>query len=92
MFQLFIRQKQHKIPALPLLFKICDNKLRLQEYQLSPPQIDSLCEVLDSFPKILHHVHLCRNGIRDGEMAKLLKAFAGLTKFKTLIIKYNELN
>ena len=47
MFQLFIRQKNSKIPALPILFKIQQGKLRLQEYQLSPAQCDSLCEVLD---------------------------------------------
>ena len=90
MFRYFMECTDKKILCLPILFKIINLKLTLNEYNLAPEMCDSLAEVLKSFPYILEQVNLHRNGLKDKQMGNLIESFAELSRFSSLVIKHNE--
>ena len=65
MFRYFQECSGKKVLCLPILFKIINLKLTLNEYHVAPEMSDSLAEVLKCFPYILEQVNLHRNGLRD---------------------------
>lgn len=53
MFRYFLECSGKNVLCLPILFKIINLKLRLDEYHVSPEMSDSLAEVLKCFPYVL---------------------------------------
>jgi len=78
------------VPALPILFKIVNGKLRLENYTLSKEVTKSLANVLVQFPELLNSVHFNRNGMKDEEMAPLIEALGACKRLDCLILKHNE--
>ena len=90
MYRYFVECRDKKIPCLPILFKIINLKLRLDEYTMNPETTDSLAEILSNFPFVLEQVNLNRNGIKDAQMGTLINSFARLNRFTSLVIKHND--
>jgi len=90
MFEYFMKCKQAKTPVMPILFKIQDKKLRLQEYFLNKASVNALSSVISQFPLVLNSIHLNRNGIMDGELGTLLSSLQELERCKSIVIRHNE--
>jgi hypothetical protein len=78
------------VSPLPILFKIVEGKLRLENYTLNKEVTKSLAIVCEQFPDILHSIHFNRNGMKDEEMALLIQALGKLNRCNSIILKHNE--
>jgi hypothetical protein len=62
----------------------------LDDYTLGPGVVESLAKVMERDPDIINTIQLSSNGLRDAELASLLRAANKLTIAKTIIIKNNS--
>jgi Ran GTPase-activating protein (RanGAP) involved in mRNA processing and transport len=76
MFRYFQHCKDRKVTPLPILFKIVEGKLRLENYTLNKEITKSLASVCEKFRSILHSVHFNRNGMKDEELSILIHALS----------------
>jgi hypothetical protein len=90
MFQYFMKCKENKIPTLPILFKILNKRLKLDQYVLNKESTAALSQILTEFPDILEKINFSKNGIKDSQMAQLIEAFSKLDRFSSFVIKHND--
>ena len=79
-----------KVPCAPLLFKIFEGRLRLENYVIKSEVVKSFADTCIKFPTLLDKCTLINNNMSDQNMGILIDGFYSLKRFTSLIIKNNE--
>lgn len=82
--------EDNRVTALPLLQKISNRKLYLNNYTLNYGLCESISNAFKYFPDCITQICLDSNGLKDVELAELSKGFQNLKSFKCVVIKRNE--
>lgn len=77
--------------ALPILFKIKNFRLKLENYTLNAGICESFAKAIEIFPEILDSITLAYNGLKDIDLHTIIEALTKLKQIKSISIKNNEI-
>lgn len=71
-FQFFKQCQNQGVVALPILFKILNKKLVLNEYTLNTGLCESLASSFSNMPGCIKQISLTQNGLKDAQLAIII--------------------
>ena len=87
----FFNECQHEMDlALPILEKIHNKALNLQNYTLSPVATQALMIASKFFDDFVNKILLDNCGVNDDQFSKILESLLNLKDFKSIIYRRNH--
>jgi hypothetical protein len=83
--------KNEKVVPLPIINKIYEGVLSLDDYKLNFGICKALGNVLDDLGDSIYKIYLRNNGITDSDFAEILKGALTNPHIKSLAIRNNEI-
>ncbi len=82
--------KNEKVVPLPIINKIFDGVLYLDDYKLNYGLCKALGNVLDDLTDSIYKIELRNNGIADSDFAEVIKGAIQNPHVKSLCLRNNE--
>ncbi len=82
--------KNEKVVPLPIVNKIYDGVLSLDDYKLNYGLCKALGNVLDDLGDSLYKIDFRNNGITDSDFAEILKGSIQNPNIKSICLRNNE--